>query len=94
MKDLYDAGNFLMLAESGLSPAHAEVLARQWRAKCEDIERMRGALTKLAELGEQGMEPSYSEWLTFHDKVAQVARDALRTPARTSAQQGPATDGR
>lgn len=47
------------------------------RAKSE-IERLRAALTELAELGEQGMKPDYSEWLTFHNKVAQVARRALQ----------------
>lgn len=42
-----------------------------------ETERFRAALTELATLGEQGMEPNYREWLTFHDKVAKVARDAL-----------------
>jgi hypothetical protein len=35
------------------------------------------ALRELARLGEQGMKPDHREWLTFHDKVAQVARAAL-----------------
>ena len=38
---------------------------------------MREALEKLAIMGEQGMKPSYHEWLTFHDKVAQIARAAI-----------------
>lgn len=42
-----------------------------------EIERLRAALTELAMLGEQGMKPNYGEWLTFHDKVAKVARTAL-----------------
>lgn len=36
------------------------------------------ALEELAILGEQGMKPNYAEWLTFHDKVAQMARAAIR----------------
>lgn len=42
-----------------------------------EIERLRVALIELATLGEEGMKPDYGEWLTFHDKVAQVARRAL-----------------
>ncbi len=42
-----------------------------------EIERLRTALEELQKLGEQGMEPSYTKWLTFHDKVAEVARKAL-----------------
>jgi len=42
-----------------------------------EIERLRAALEELAALGEQGMKPDYGEWLTFHDKVAKVARDAI-----------------
>lgn len=41
------------------------------------IERQQAALEQLAVLGEQGMKPDYGEWLTFHDKVTQVARNAL-----------------
>jgi hypothetical protein len=40
-------------------------------------DRMAGALREIQRLGEQGMEPDYTEWLTFHDKVAQIAREAL-----------------
>ena len=35
------------------------------------------ALEELVVLGERGMKPDYNEWITFHDKVAQVARSAL-----------------
>ncbi len=35
------------------------------------------ALEELATLGEQGMEPDYTEWVTFHDKIAQIARAAI-----------------
>jgi hypothetical protein len=45
----------------------------------DEIERLRAALEELATLGEQGMKPQYSEWLTFHEKVAKVARDAIRS---------------
>ena len=45
-------------------------------------DRLREALTELAELGEVGMKPDYGEWLTFHDKVAQVARRALEQSTR------------
>jgi hypothetical protein len=38
---------------------------------------MREALEELQRLGEEGMKPDYAEWLTFHDKVAKIARDAL-----------------
>lgn len=43
----------------------------------DEIERLRVALGELKTLGEQGMKPDYSEWLTFHDKVAKIATDAL-----------------
>ena len=39
---------------------------------------MRAALRELQELGERGMKPDYSEWITLHDKVAQIAREALK----------------
>lgn len=42
-----------------------------------DRQKMRAALTLLQQLGEEGMKPSYDSWLTFHDKVAQIAREAL-----------------
>ena len=35
------------------------------------------ALEQLATLGEVGMRPDFQEWITFHDKVAQVARAVL-----------------
>ena len=35
------------------------------------------ALQELATLGEQGMKPDPSEWLTFHAKVAALARAAI-----------------
>lgn len=35
------------------------------------------ALKELERLGNEGMKPDYKEWLTFHDKVAQIARQAL-----------------
>jgi hypothetical protein len=38
---------------------------------------MLAALQELQRLGEEGMKPNYGEWLTFHDKVAQVARKAI-----------------
>jgi hypothetical protein len=38
---------------------------------------MLAALQELQRLGEEGMKPDYGEWLTFHDKVAQVARKAI-----------------
>ncbi len=38
---------------------------------------LRAALKELQALGEEGMKPNYAEWLTFHDKVADVARRAL-----------------
>jgi hypothetical protein len=41
------------------------------------VRALETALEELAELGEKGMKPNYGEWLTFHDKVAQVARSAL-----------------
>ena len=39
--------------------------------------RLRDALKEIARLGEEGMKPDYNEWLTFHDKIAQIARAAL-----------------
>lgn len=44
----------------------------------DTIERLRLALEEIASLGEQGMAPNYSEWLTFHDKVAMISREALK----------------
>lgn len=40
-------------------------------------ERLRAALHELIRLGEEGMRPDYNEWLTFHEKVAQIARKVL-----------------
>lgn len=37
------------------------------------------ALQTLKIMGEEGMIPDYSEWLSFHDKVAQIARQALNS---------------
>jgi hypothetical protein len=45
-------------------------------------DKLRAALEEIAILGEQGMKPDYSEWLTFHDKVAQIARRALATDGK------------
>ena len=47
----------------------------EWRR--ERIEKLREALEMLAILGEEGMEPDFLHWLSFHDKVASVARKAL-----------------
>lgn len=47
---------------------------------CE-VTRLRAALQEIATLGEQGMQPSYSEWLDFHAKVALIARRALEHSA-------------
>jgi hypothetical protein len=33
------------------------------------------------------MKPDYREWLTFHDKVAQVARKALGSQANPQVEQ-------
>jgi len=41
------------------------------------IVRQQAALDELVSLGEKGMAPDYNEWLTFHDKVAQIACRAL-----------------
>lgn len=43
-----------------------------------EIVTLRTALEKLAILGENGMKPDYTEWLSFHDKVAEIARGALK----------------
>jgi hypothetical protein len=43
-----------------------------------EIDPMRTALRTIKTLGEEGMKPDYTEWLTFHDKVAQIATAALR----------------
>lgn len=49
----------------------------EFQAVVAENERLRAALEELATLGEEGMKPDYGEWLTFHDKVAKVARGAL-----------------
>ena len=41
------------------------------------VKRLEEALRNLVKLGKEGMKPDYNEWLTFHDKVAQVAEQAL-----------------
>lgn len=38
---------------------------------------LREALQVLQKLGEEGMELDYTKWLTFHDKVAEIAKAAL-----------------
>ncbi len=43
-----------------------------------EIERLRAALATLKTLGEEGMKPDYKEWITFHEKVAQIATEALQ----------------
>lgn len=43
----------------------------------DEIDRLRNALKVLARAGETGMAPDYSEWLTFHNKVARIANEAL-----------------
>ena len=59
----------------------AEAIAANWRSKVEAAEahakRLQDALRELKTLGEVGMKPDYREWLTFHDKVAQIATAAL-----------------
>lgn len=47
-----------------------------WEA-ADEIERLRAALRELQRMGDEGMAPSYGEWLTFHAKVAKIAREAL-----------------
>ncbi len=44
---------------------------------CNVHEELLAALETLAQLGEEGMGPNYQEWITFHDKVAQIARAAI-----------------
>ena len=44
-----------------------------------DAEEARKALTPLNELikiGKEGMEPDYTRWLTFHDRVVELASEA------------------
>jgi hypothetical protein len=73
-----------------LRAENAEMRAgvEKWKAcRVHDVEEkewlrdqmiaLRAALEELAVLGEEGMKPDYREWLTFHDKVAQIARNAL-----------------
>ena len=59
-------------------------LAKDALAEINRLERerddLRKALELLAVLGEQGMQRDYQRWLTFHDKVSEIARDALRSP--------------
>ncbi len=57
-------------------PLRTEAQARADRLETTNAALLE-ALEKLAELGEQGMKPDYGEWLTFHDKVAQIARAAI-----------------
>ncbi len=52
------------------------ILAERDRLKAINAELVE-ALEQLAVLGEVGMQPKYDEWITFHDKVAQIARAAL-----------------
>lgn len=44
-----------------------------------EIKRLRAALKILEDLGLHGTSfPNYTEWLTFHDKVAEIAGRALQ----------------
>lgn len=59
---------------AGVETATAQGAIDRLHARYQKFEK---ALRDLAVLGEQGMKPDYKEWLTFHDKVSQVARAAL-----------------
>lgn len=59
---------------------HYEIMQEhsEWFSEAADeIERLRSVLLELETLGKEGMKPSYTEWLSFHDKVAQIAHCAL-----------------
>lgn len=43
----------------------------------EEIECYRSALLTLKAMGEVGMEPDYTKWVTFHSEVARIATEAL-----------------
>lgn len=42
-----------------------------------ELNRLRAALARIAVMGEQGMQPDYTKWVTFHDEIARIAREAL-----------------
>ena len=55
---------------------YSAALAERDRLKAINAELVE-ALEQLAVLGEEGMKPDPAEWITFHDKVSQIARAAL-----------------
>lgn len=57
-----------------------ETTVATYNRSCAEVNRLREALEQLAALGEVGMKPDPNEWLTFHDKVARIARAALEVP--------------
>lgn len=65
---------------SSLRPYQGEVdrLSAELSESRALVRRLGEALEQLAELGEVGMRPDPNEWLTFHDKVAQIAHEALK----------------
>ena len=66
----------------GISARAAIAECERDRAELEaQCAAMRAGLEQLKSLGEEGMKPDYSEWLTFHDKVAQVAGETLSPDA-------------
>lgn len=42
----------------------------------EAVRKANGLLDELIRLGKEGMEPDYTRWITFHDKVAELASEA------------------
>lgn len=43
------------------------------------VNELRNILTSLHVIGKQGMKPSFDDWSTFHDKVAERAEAALES---------------
>jgi hypothetical protein len=61
--------------------AQLKMAEQNYKLYVAEIARMRAALEEIALGGEIGMKPDYNDWLTFHAKVAQIARRALASVA-------------
>jgi len=54
------------------------VVIQAARQPQKDVSVLVEALEELSQLGHEGMKPDYTQWLTFHDRVAEVSDKALK----------------
>lgn len=72
--NIVDAGNFAMLVEYGLGPAHAKVLVDQWHAVCAELKELRDRLSAPVPCAgeKEGWQREVLEWAV--DKFGEIAR--------------------